>query len=96
MPIDEKSGSGILSSLLKFANKDTKELINVFLFMFVPMVFMLLLMGVFKMINKIDEPNDACWSVEKVDDQFFKINKCSGEIEILDLNKNNEKTNTRT
>ncbi|EGR2774458.1 hypothetical protein QRC92_004780 [Vibrio parahaemolyticus] len=87
MPIDEKSAKGILSSLLSIADKDTKELINIYLFMFVPMAFMLLLMGGLKLLDKMDEPNETCWSVEKIEDKVVKINKCTGETELLDLSK---------
>ncbi|MCG7552041.1 hypothetical protein [Pseudoalteromonas sp. Of11M-6] len=94
MPVDEKSAKGILTSLLSFADKDTKELINIFLFMFVPMGFMLLLMGGMKLIDKIDEPNEACWAVEKVEKQIFKINKCTGETELLEVTKDKSKSKT--
>ncbi|EJG1697236.1 hypothetical protein CDB74_RS17475 [Vibrio parahaemolyticus] len=87
MPIDEKSTKGILTLLLSLVDKDTKKFINIFLFISVPIVFTLLLMGAMKLLEKLDESNEACWSVQKVEEQVIKINKCTGETELLDLTK---------
>jgi hypothetical protein len=62
--------------------------------MFVPMAFMLLFMGGMKLIEKMDEPNEACWSVEKIEEQVVKINKCTGETELLDLSKKEDRSGT--
>ncbi len=94
MPVDEKAAKGIISSLLKFADKDTKEFINILLFIFVPMAFMLIFMGAMKLLKSMDEPKEACWSVEKIAEQIIKINKCTGETELLDLTKKKDKSAT--
>ena len=62
----------IVNAIANLANKDTKDIINVFLFAFMPMVFvlgfMLFMKWVISTMDSMDEPNEKCWDVSKIEE----------------------------
>jgi len=71
--------------------KDIRELVGMYagiwLFILVPVFVFGLVMGVLTYVGNLNkkskEPDRQCWQLQKIDNQIFKINTCTGETEEL-------------
>ena len=82
--------TAIVNAAVKLVNEDTKQLINVFLFAFIPIVFvlglMLLMHFVTNTIDAMGDPTEKCWDVSKIEETVYLVNQCTGEVK--DITKN--------
>lgn len=91
---ETKGIGGVVSAILSIVDKDTKSFINMWVFVLTPMVFMLLLFGLYNAVLSPKKPNEKCWELQVVNKITYKVNTCTGEtvnLEELPSDNANEK-----
>jgi hypothetical protein len=80
---DQSLWSRLVSELLSFVPHDLRELLGLFLGIWLLILLpMILLFSFFALIKVLQEPKRAetpCWQIQKVDNRVYKLNACTGE-----------------
>jgi hypothetical protein len=87
MSDDAKKDQGLwarlVSELLSFVPHDLRELLGLFLGIWLLILLpMILLFSFFALIRVLQEPKRAevpCWQIQKVDNRVYRLNACTGE-----------------
>jgi hypothetical protein len=82
-----KEVKSIASAIVSVLNKDTKDFISLWVFIFAPIFFMLALFWFFKFISDLGEVPEKCWGVKVLKEQIVRINECTGEIKKVEPNE---------
>jgi hypothetical protein len=80
---DQGLWSRLVSELLSFVPHDLRELLGLFLGIWLLILLpMILLFSFFALIKVLQEPKRTeapCWQIQKVDNRVYKLNACTGE-----------------
>jgi hypothetical protein len=80
---DQGLWARLVSELLSFVPHDLRELMGLFLGIWLLILLpMILLFSFFALIKVLQEPRRAdavCWQLQKVDNRVYKLNACTGE-----------------
>ena len=90
-----KEVSGFLSSLVQSLPKEIKYIIGgiIAFLLFNLMIYGLVYLpkAIIDFSNKIGKPTSQCWTLQKIDNQIFKVNTCTGDVVLFDINQELEK-----
>ena len=78
--MSENTHIGFLGSIFPHLDKEVRDVIGILLLFF-------LFFGGMTYLGNMDKPTKKCWDIKKIESRIFKVNKCSGEVFQLDLNK---------
>jgi hypothetical protein len=79
-----KAAGGFLSSIFPSLPKEIRYFIGglIAFFLFQMMIYGLVYLPTYikNIAKKSGEPNQPCWTLQKIDTQLFKVNSCTGEV----------------
>jgi hypothetical protein len=80
---DQGMWARLVSELLSFVPHDLRELMGLFLGIWLLILLpLMLLFSFFALIKVLQEPRRAevpCWQIQKVDNRVYRLNACTGE-----------------
>lgn len=81
---DGKETEGLIKQLLSFIPEDGKEMIGVYLMVFIPMGIVFGFVYLPQYLEKLSESSEKCWELQEVKDKTYKVNTCTGEHVLID------------
>ena len=93
MSDDEKSdvAKTAASRILDMIPADTREMIGefygIFLFVAAPAVIGIALYAAFQFANSLSKEDAPCWDLKTINNTIYKINRCTGQTEIIKTGK---------
>lgn len=75
---------GICSAISSVLNEDTKDWINMWIFILTPMFVLMAFVGLGVFIYSLSQDQNSCWDVKEVHQRAVKMNVCTGEIEPIE------------
>jgi hypothetical protein len=80
---DQGMWARLVSELLSFVPHDLRELMGLFLgiwlLILLPLMLLFSFFALIKVLQEPKRPDVACWQLQKVDNRLYKLNACTGE-----------------